>query len=143
MIFGLQVIFMIPIFHQLAACVKYAHVDQVPFTLVTQSTRQVNDAYNYQLQSVGAFFFSSYVCEHFVHTHSGLPTCLWMRHVKEVWSLETAARVSITSVGKTLSAALSAISATFANHKPNTGAHHYGLETETVVAVRSNLFIDT
>ena len=63
--------------------------------------------------------------------------------MKEVWSLETAARVSITSVGKTLSAALSAISATFANHKPNTGTHHYGLETETVVAVRSNLFIDT
>jgi hypothetical protein len=49
---------MIPIFHQLAARVKYAHVDQVPFTLVTQSTRQVNDAYNSQLQSVGAFCVS-------------------------------------------------------------------------------------
>jgi hypothetical protein len=68
---------------------------------------------------------------------------MWVRHVKEVWSLETAARVSTTSVGRTLSSELSAISATFANHKPNTGAHHYGLATETVVAVRSNLFVDT
>jgi hypothetical protein len=66
-----------------------------------------------------------------------------MRHVKEVWSLETSARVSATPAGKTLSSALSHVSATFANHQPKTGGHHYGLNRETVVAVRSNLFVDT
>jgi hypothetical protein len=59
---------MIPIFHQLAVAVNYVHADQVPFTLVTQSTRQVNDAYNSQLQSAGAFCLSYYDCEYFSHT---------------------------------------------------------------------------
>jgi hypothetical protein len=134
--------FLIPIFHQLAQVVNYVHVDQVPFTLVMQSTRQVNDAYNSQLQSAGACWFFTLTFANIFYTHLGLPSCRWMRHVKEVWSLETAARVSATPAERTLSSALACISATFAIHKPKTGAHHYGLATVTVNAVSCLLIRD-
>ena len=133
---------MIPIFHQLAQVVNYVHLDQVPFPLVMQSTRQVNDAHNSQLQSAGACWFVTLTFANVFHTHLGIPSCRWMRHVKEVWSLEAAARVSATPAERTLSSALACISATFANHKPKTGAHHYGLATETVVAVSCLLIRD-
>lgn len=129
---------MIPISYQLAASVKYIHAEQVPFTLVTQTNRQVNDAYNSQLQSVGTFLLDTIAS--IVHTHVGLPSCMWMRHVKEAWSLETASRIHDSAEAKALSSAVSDIAATFANHKPTTGAKHYALDKDIAVAVRSLLF---
>ena len=103
-------VFLKPILHQLAVKLKADDADQIPFTMVTQSKRVVNDAYNEALASVG------------------LPSCSSTRHVKVLWSQETAGRIASSQAISVYN------TAALANHKRNTAEKNYAIDVNIVMA---------
>ena len=103
-------VFLKPLLHQLAVKLKADDADQIPFTMVTQSKRVVNDAYNEALASVG------------------LPSCSSTRHVKVLWSQETAGRIASSQAISVYN------TAALANHKRNTAEKNYAIDVNIVMA---------
>ena len=98
--------------------------------MVTSSVRQVNDMYNARLAA------------------AGLPSCMTMRHAKECWAKESAARIGDSSAARfveTVQSHTPTISqhrhyrvynvAALAHHSKHTSDKHYALDQDTVMQV--------
>ena len=108
------VIFLKPILHTMATRIEDPDALMIPYLMATASIRQVNDSYNMLL------------------ANAALPTCRWMRQVKEIWSNECELRITSSSASKGYRAA-----ASMGAHKPGTSDRHYnGIAIETVMQVR-------
>jgi hypothetical protein len=108
-LFSRSVIFLKPVLHQLAMKLQADDAHEISFKMVMQSKRVVNDAYNQALESVG------------------LPSCCSIRHVKVLWSKETAGRIaSAQAINVYNTAALT-------NRTRNTAENNYAIDVNVVI----------
>ena len=102
-------IFLKPILHTLAVTLLEPKPTQLLICFTSQTVRVINDTYNALL------------------ARAGLPSCMYIRQVKEYWTKGCSSRISNTSAAQTYNACV------LANHKGNTSDHRYGLNLETIL----------
>ena len=102
-------IFLKPILHTLAVTLLEPKPTQLLICFTSHTVRVINDTYNALL------------------ARAGLPSCMYIRQVKEYWTKGCSSRISNTSAAQTYNACV------LANHKGNTSDHRYGLNLETIL----------
>lgn len=130
--YSFQAIFLKPIQHTLSVKCNDTHAKNVPYMMATQPVRIINDNYNALLANAGDPNFVAIIAlraSQVVTFCSCLPSCMWIRQVKESWTKACVARMKDSSAAKEYTAAC------LGNHSDGTSNHQYGLHLDTVVQV--------
>jgi hypothetical protein len=108
-------IFLKPIHHTLSVKCQEPHANQVPYMMATHPVRIINNNYNALL------------------ANAGLPSCMYMRQVKESWTKACVARMKDSAAAEEYTASC------LAHHSDGSSKRQYGLHLDTVVQAHQTI----